>query len=302
MLAISAAIDAKLKILEEREQQHDILRARVSSNQAAAKMRVSVNVGGHIFSASKDVFLSQEDTYFHAMLGGDWEPDEDGTYFIDRNPKHFGCIMESLRSGKHVEEIVAGMSAEEVVALRAEADYYQLPTKPLHVKPPQAIYTWDAARCSRNLTFGNAGRTVTLTENQGDCWSGVLATAVDTPNFTVRVEKGPGIAIGYAKDDPSLADGEIFEAGWLLMPGGWVYNEERWDVYCDELNVQWKEGDMVTVCLDKAAATLSFIVNGKDYGVAYRNVNNPSNVDALLLPCVFLSGEKGVSVELLFSE
>jgi len=45
------------------------------------------------------------------------EPDEDGTYFIARDPELFSRIIATLRAGKPIEH--AGLSPE----LRVELDY-----------------------------------------------------------------------------------------------------------------------------------------------------------------------------------
>eukprot|EP01118_Nematostelium_gracile_P005841 TRINITY_DN1866_c1_g1_i1.p2 TRINITY_DN1866_c1_g1~~TRINITY_DN1866_c1_g1_i1.p2 ORF type:complete len:130 (-),score=21.90 TRINITY_DN1866_c1_g1_i1:522-911(-) len=60
-----------------------------------------LNVGGKRFSTSKSTLTSIEDTYFHAMLSSDkWKPNEDGEYFIDRNPKHFQRIIDYMKDGR----------------------------------------------------------------------------------------------------------------------------------------------------------------------------------------------------------
>jgi hypothetical protein len=46
-----------------------------------------------------------------------------GTYFIDRNPKHFDRILDYLRYG---EFKVEGLSEFDMDKLRADFDYYQI--------------------------------------------------------------------------------------------------------------------------------------------------------------------------------
>ena len=47
-----------------------------------------------------------------------------GCYFIDRSPKHFGLIIDYLRTGKLDVE---GLSSHEVEKLNEELDYFQIP-------------------------------------------------------------------------------------------------------------------------------------------------------------------------------
>lgn len=52
------------------------------------------------------------------------KPEEDGSYFIDRNPKLFAIILEYLRTGKLY---VKHLDSEQLIALKEELDYYQIP-------------------------------------------------------------------------------------------------------------------------------------------------------------------------------
>lgn len=62
---------------------------------------VKLNVGGKIFTTTKQTLTSQ-DTYFKVMFSGNHKltRDGDGCVFIDRSHKHFNIILEFLRTGK----------------------------------------------------------------------------------------------------------------------------------------------------------------------------------------------------------
>lgn len=74
---------------------------------AQGPSRIVLDVGGERFTTSKSTLLRAEDSFFTAMLAsGFWQPCEDGTYFIDRNPKYFGRILDYLRTGKlHITDL-----------------------------------------------------------------------------------------------------------------------------------------------------------------------------------------------------
>merc|ERR1712060_250080 len=99
-------------------------------------MGVKLDVGGRIFTTSRCTLLTWEGTYFHAMLSsGKWEPDEDGAYFIDRDPTLFDRVIDCLRTGLPVD--VEDLSARQLKRLQAEMDYYQLPKGLMpHGSPP----------------------------------------------------------------------------------------------------------------------------------------------------------------------
>lgn len=63
------------------------------------------------------------------MLCSDhWKPNDDGAFFIDRNPKHFGRILDYLRTGKlrtadlHKEQLewYGGGGREESINFRVQ--------------------------------------------------------------------------------------------------------------------------------------------------------------------------------------
>jgi len=59
------------------------------------------------------------------IASGKWEPDEDGSYFIDRNPKHFNLILDFMRTNK-LE--VSSLNQKEMEKIKSDFDYYQLPS------------------------------------------------------------------------------------------------------------------------------------------------------------------------------
>lgn len=100
------------------------LQNKVATHAKAATNKVKLNVGGQLFLLSSDTLLKDEKSFFFAMLGCDqWAPDEDGTYFIDRDPTFFLKIVSFFRSGVWN---LAGFSEEDKNLLQVELDYYQI--------------------------------------------------------------------------------------------------------------------------------------------------------------------------------
>jgi len=64
--------------------------------------QVVLNIGGKKFSTSIDTLKKDGNNFFGAMFSGLHEvtPDKDGTYFIDRDGKHFRIILNYLRTGE----------------------------------------------------------------------------------------------------------------------------------------------------------------------------------------------------------
>ncbi|KAJ3322831.1 hypothetical protein HDV06_002692 [Boothiomyces sp. JEL0866] len=106
-----------------------------------------------------------------------------------------------------------------------------------------------------------------------------------------------------------LGSAGILQIGWVsseYIPkeyGGWGVGddmlsyafdgarERKWhgrDVNCDGYGEGWSFKDVVTCLVDLDNATISYMINGKDLGIAFENVN----VDEVWYPAVSLTGDQ----------
>ncbi|TGZ47686.1 hypothetical protein CRM22_011033 [Opisthorchis felineus] len=83
---------------------------------------VHLNVGGRKFSTSRNTLLWSGDSFFSVLLGGRIPSckDEDGAYFIDRDPDLFAVILNYLRTRE------LNVSGIDPITLRNEAEFYGL--------------------------------------------------------------------------------------------------------------------------------------------------------------------------------
>jgi len=273
-----------LKALEAKEQKYKTALTRVSLSKSAMNSRVNLNIGGRVFTASMETFQRWENTYFYALLSGGWKPDEDGTYFIDRNPEHFDRILVSLRTGEPID--FAGLTPEQSEQLYNEIDYYQL--------PKASKVTWDPIRCDSILEISKDGRTVTSMSDK-HCWGRVVARTVNVPAFQVRLGKRDPfrfMRVGYANRaafQPNAGD-EHIDGCFLKTDGGLVTNNLTGATSKPSL----QQGDLITVHIDSAASSVSFRVNGRDYGTVHTVIGD----DSTFVPCIELHGrDASVSLE-----
>eukprot|EP01006_Ploeotia_vitrea_P008886 TRINITY_DN21092_c0_g1_i1.p1 TRINITY_DN21092_c0_g1~~TRINITY_DN21092_c0_g1_i1.p1 ORF type:complete len:364 (+),score=1.78 TRINITY_DN21092_c0_g1_i1:3-1094(+) len=115
---------------------------KVQQAAVMSEQKVVLNVGGTVFQTTQDTLLSESETFFWAMLhSGQWNPDQNGQYFIDRSPDTFPYVLEYLRSHNRVP--TQGVSQEIVELLERDMDFYQinsyfLPQTPVQWGTPQA--------------------------------------------------------------------------------------------------------------------------------------------------------------------
>jgi len=133
---ISKDIDDAMKVLEKKEKMWNETLALMEKHADLAKQKVILDIGGTRFSTTKTTLLGVPNSFFHAMLSsGCWQPDEDGSYFVDRSPKYFEYVLDMLRNG---QVDFTGLRPEKVAKINAELDFYQLYRAP--VSPPTTTF------------------------------------------------------------------------------------------------------------------------------------------------------------------
>ncbi|PFX18189.1 uncharacterized protein LOC111339875 [Stylophora pistillata] len=112
-----------IKVRKERETFDDV--AKKLEHVHFSKM-LKLNVGGRLFSTSLSTMNKDPGSMLHAMFSGrfDTKPDEDGTYFIDRDGTHFRYryLLNYLRTG----ELVVPDDNTVRQELLIEAKFYQV--------------------------------------------------------------------------------------------------------------------------------------------------------------------------------
>jgi len=96
---------------------------------------IRLDVGGKRFHTSLSTLLTERNTFFTCMFSGAFPPkkQEDGTYFIDRDPRWFGVILNYLR-GKPIS--LESLTEVELEDLLLEVEFYQINSLLQLLKPP----------------------------------------------------------------------------------------------------------------------------------------------------------------------
>jgi hypothetical protein len=266
-LHISSSIDAALKNLADKEARWHKLDALMEENIAKAKHKIKLDVGGKCFATSKTSLLRFEGSFFWTMLAnGRWAPDEeDGAYFIDRNPKHFDRILDYHRTG---EFNVDGLDDAACQQLEKDLDFFQLPPPPGWPQP----LTWDPNYQGTSLQLSDDNKTVVRTS--GLAWNaGVLGTeAVSSYKLKVTNRGDGNVMVGFAPRSGFQPNGQNYHrcGYYLYLASGTLYSGhgQSGARYTQSIN----NGDILTVTYDATSRQISFAQNGQQLGVAFNDV------------------------------
>ena len=101
---------------------HEAMMNLAKHNVEALNSKMIFDVGGTLFSTTKETLMRVKDSYFTSMMeSGCWAPQKDGTYFIDRSPKYFGLILDYLR---YDELDMDGLTPTLKRMLQKDFDYF----------------------------------------------------------------------------------------------------------------------------------------------------------------------------------
>lgn len=134
---LAEAREAAAKMMEEaerksREVEED--RAKLEEEKNAMlkahtfqKTKLLLNVGGHRFETSRQTLTSVPDTYFSSMFSGRFEliPDDDDSYFIDRDGRLFHHVLNFLREPVSFN-LSKDMTETQMEELKVELKFYGL--------------------------------------------------------------------------------------------------------------------------------------------------------------------------------
>ena len=125
IIKVQETVQQQITLLTQLDEEWNNKLKLMEAYAAKVKDTVRIDVGGRIFKTTKETLLSKKYTFFHTMLSsGKFLPDDDGLYFIDRNPKLFGYVLDYLRYGK-VD--LSELTTQQRNQLAQEADFYLVP-------------------------------------------------------------------------------------------------------------------------------------------------------------------------------
>jgi len=286
-------MEVEMKTMLDKEAAWEALMQKVSENAANAPKKIKLDIGGQTFTTSKENLLRHENSFFHAMIGsGNWTPDEDGVYFIDRDPTYFHYVLECMRSGNNKTFVRAynHLKSYEIQQIQAEFDYYQLPFDEYCV--------WDTNVATNHLSYTEDGRVVTKTKAAAG-WDANCISKLPVTRFKVEIvnrgsDNNGSIMIGFVDPAAFSANGQIYahqNSYVLYVADGNLYgNGKSNSGYGNSVAIA--VGQTVESIFDPEQKTISFTVDGVSRGVAFTGVT----ANALHATCHFYSHNNQVKL------
>jgi hypothetical protein len=192
-------VSARIQILEEKEQRWVEIEKQMQANIDAADKKIVLDIGGKRFATSKSTLLSHKGSFFESMLAySDWKPDENGAYFIDRNPKLFPIILDFLRMGKIS---LKGYAYDTVLEdLQTEFNFYQIAlpeeTLPTTLFAESKLLSLDQKRILTKWLGNNATTSLLYSATRDGFGASSFHSKCDNKGPTVTLVSTPGCLFG----------------------------------------------------------------------------------------------------------
>jgi hypothetical protein len=262
-------IEKKEMIQEQQEFQE--IKKKLEKVSSQAKSKIKLNVGGKIFTTSLSTLTMEKNTYFSLMFSENFntQPDEDGEYFIDRNPEHFHLILDYLRNPTK-EVNLNEMTKKQLEDFHYEVDFYAIHS----LKKIEIIPKFDVLAMGKELNSQRLSENkFRITKSGSDAWnSNIIFTPCKKWKITM-VQNSTYVMCGVIDQNSVIIDGSNYgSTGYYVFNyGGTKYscNGSSNTAYGQSFN-----SNSQTCILNFENGSLSCNINGTSYGNAYTGLNS----------------------------
>jgi hypothetical protein len=199
------SLDLKQKEIELSYKNFEVLKKQFEKLDFSKK--ILLDIGGKIFATSQPTLTNGKSHFFTAMFSGKYstKPNEEGTYFIDRNPSMFQVILDYLRG----EEIFQKeMSAKDKKQLLRDAQYFQIHELEENMTSVSTNFVWTNGQ---NAELSENGKRATSNSYNG-CFvyvnDPISTSKKQTINVTIDTKNNAWahVVLGTQKSFPSLGN------------------------------------------------------------------------------------------------
>ncbi|KAL9654729.1 hypothetical protein ABK040_008526 [Willaertia magna] len=290
----------KTILLDKREKE---LKAKEEENERVSKKRkeelqhkiiefetqnkeIILNVGGKIFITLYSI-LTSEKNYFTELLSG--IPMLDGSYVINRDAKYFHLILNHLK-GLDILKKLKSLNDEELYDFIKEIQFYQiyslmkiLPEMSDVYKKKINIENSVFTKCGNDGELLNENKRInTKGENNKAITCGALGKLF-CHHYKIKIikieEAALSLMVGFSSRSKFNCDFEFgfnSRCGWFLSNQGFKYFVDGSALFNKKINMN--PGSVIEVIYDSKIETISCIIDGKDYGVVFDNVEDTGDI------------------------
>ncbi|KAL9644971.1 hypothetical protein ABK040_004464 [Willaertia magna] len=252
---------------------------------------VKLNIGGTEFSTTRQTLTIDKTAIFNTLLKSD---NNTAVYFLDRDPKYFPLILNHLRRNNIAIQL-SEMSRGELSEFIQEVLFYSissilriLPTKGLKLLHDEFHVILEGLKINAfefdpkyinntNLVLSKDCKRIKKVKGSNDWQSGALGT-IGCYRYKIKlINSCHNLMVGFmstSRFEPSTPNNR---SGWFVcIQTGKIYSAEDPPLgsnYTTLFNGNNYPGSTVEAIYDDYANTISFKINGKDCGVAFKNVS-----------------------------
>ena len=237
---------------------------------------IPLNVGGKKFTTTRSTLCQVEGSLLATMFSGRWEDgvkrDKGGAVFFDFNPKHFGYILEYLRTKKIATPEdpaeLPKVPRDEAKNFNTLVEYLQLSDEiavPVEIVPAETVPSEKFNLHAPKITLQEDGkvavngphRSVHYVLGENTYERGIVRLRLKLESFQnnywmfVGIVKGDGL-----QQNQHYSHNWTGSYGWVLGSNSQVVKNGSWALE-DSLKNLTKQGDTVELVLDCGAAKLS---------------------------------------------
>eukprot|EP01080_Neovahlkampfia_damariscottae_P008236 gene8236-61_t len=208
------------------------------------------------------------------MLGKNFntQPDEDGEYFIDRNPEYFHLILDYLRNPTKDLDL-SDLNPKQLKEFQYEVDYYSI--RSLQVEPQKIIEIIAIGdKLSVKKLDVNKYR---ISKSNSSNWDANISFSSCKKFKITAIQNCVSLAIGFIKKENLNVNEMNMYNGYFILSNGGVLCSKN-DNFKSYGKSFYYSGHLIEVIFENN--TLSFLIQGKNFGTAY------TGLDSNLIPSI----------------
>jgi hypothetical protein len=263
-------LEISKKEMKQELEEFQETKKKLEKVSSQTKSKIKLNVGGKIFTTSLSTLTMENNTFFSSMFSEEFntQPDEDGEYFIDRNPEHFHLILDYLRNPTKQVNLTE-MTKKQLEDFYYEVDFYSIHSlKKIEIIPKIDILAIGKELTSQRLSDSK----FRITKSGVNGWN---ANVIFTPCKKWKVtmiQSCSAVMCGVVDQNVVNLNGTNFNSN-----GYFVYNANgakySFNGQSNSPYGQLFSGNTHHCVLTFDNGTLSTNINNTSYGNAYTGLN-----------------------------